>query len=59
MHDHRIANLALEPGSNVRDAECGFDHVAIHPAKSAGFHVHGIHVMNHLVVKARNNDKTD
>ncbi|KAJ8057984.1 hypothetical protein OCU04_013157 [Sclerotinia nivalis] len=52
-------NLALEPGSRVLDAGCGVGHVAIHLAKTAGFRVHGIDVVEHHIAKARNNIKAN
>lgn len=57
MEDHLIKNLALEPGSRVLDAGCGFGNVAIHLTKTAGFRIHGIDVVNHHIDKARKNIK--
>ncbi|ESZ93814.1 hypothetical protein SBOR_5809 [Sclerotinia borealis F-4128] len=59
MEDHLIANLALESGSKVLDAGCGVGHVAIHLAKTAGFRVHGIDVVDHHIIKSRKNVKAD
>ncbi|CAD6441323.1 5b1ddec9-1811-475f-8a14-dded56fccdcd [Sclerotinia trifoliorum] len=59
MEDHLIANLALESGSKVLDAGCGVGHVAMHLAKTAGFNIHAIDVVDHHLMKARRNVNAD
>ena len=58
MEDQLISTLALEMGSKVLDAGCGVGHVAIHLVKS-GYHVHGIDMVEHHLVKARRNVQTE
>jgi sterol 24-C-methyltransferase len=57
MEDNLIGTLDLEKGSKVLDAGCGAGYVAIHLA-TAGYHVHGIDVVDHHIIKARRNVKT-
>ena len=54
MEDHLIGTLDLKTGSDVLDAGCGVGHVAMHLGKK-GYHVQGIDVVDHHLVKARRN----
>jgi sterol 24-C-methyltransferase len=57
MEDNLIGTLDLEKGPKVLDAGCGAGYVAIHLAEE-GYRVHGIDVVDHHIVKARWNVKT-
>jgi sterol 24-C-methyltransferase len=57
MEDNLIGILDLEKGSKVLDAGCGDGYVAIHLAKE-DYRVHGIDIVDHHIVKARRNVKT-
>jgi sterol 24-C-methyltransferase len=54
MEDNLIGTLGLEKGSKVLDAGCGAGYVAVHLAEN-GYHVHGIDVVDHHIIKARRN----
>ncbi|KAJ5501540.1 hypothetical protein N7453_006357 [Penicillium expansum] len=55
MEDKLVATLELERGAYVLDAGCGVCHVAIHLATKHGFRIQGIDIIDHHIVKARQN----
>ena len=55
MEDKLASTLALPRGAYILDAGCGVGHVALHLAKTYGFRIQGIDVVDHHIVKARRN----
>jgi sterol 24-C-methyltransferase len=55
MEEKLAETLHLSSGAYVLDAGCGIGHVALHLAKSYGYRIQGIDVLDHHVVKARRN----
>lgn len=55
MEDKLAECLNLPNGARVLDAGCGVGHVAIHLAQTYDFDIQGIDVIDHHIVKSRNN----
>lgn len=55
MEDKLAALLDLKQGAYVLDAGCGVGHVAIHLVTKHGYKVQGIDIVDHHIVKSRQN----
>lgn len=55
MEEKMAASLGLSSGAHVLDAGCGVGHVALHLARHFGYRVQGIDIVDHHLVKARQN----
>lgn len=55
MEDKLAALIDLKPGAYVLDAGCGVGHVALHLATKHGYKVQGIDIVDHHLVKSRQN----